>query len=388
MIDYKILIKMKIAYCTWSILGTGGLDRVLSIKANYLADVLGHDVTIITTFNGKGTPFYNFSSKIRLVDLGVEYKGDSLISKLSNRIRQRKILKVKLAEALNELKPDITISLFQNEASLLPSMKDGSIKIIENHSTRYYVLLRSKTFIDKLISRIKFYDRTMTVRRYDAMVTLTNEDKKDWPSNGNIHVIPNPLTIKCDKKADFRGRRVLAVGRMSYEKGFDNLIKAWSIVERKHPDWELEIIGAHDDAAYLDYIKSLIGGFRLKNVMLHPGCKSIENEYLQSNMLVMTSNFEGLPLALIEGMSFGLPLVSFACKCGPSDIIKDGENGFLVKDRNIEVFADRVCRLIEDKELHASMSKRALELSKFYELDNIMSRWTSLFERLIDTKRR
>ncbi len=377
---------MKIAYCTWSILGSGGLERVLAVKASYLADVLGYDVTIITTFNGVGKPFHNFSPNIRLIDLGVEYKGDSLISKITNRISQRRIMKKKLSDVLMKLRPDITISLFQNEATLLPSIKDGSVKLIENHSTRYYVLLRSKTFVDKLISRINFHDRTKAVKKYDAMITLTQEDKKDWPSGVPIHVIPNPLTLECDRKADFSGKRVLAVGRMSYEKGFDNLIRIWNIVERRHPDWELVIIGAHDDLTYLEKVKGLIDDFGLKRVRLQPECKSIENEYLRSNILVMTSNFEGLPLVLIEGMSCGLPLVSFACKCGPSDIIRDGENGFLVRDKNIKIFADRVCQLIEDKKLHARMSEKALEYSKSYELDRIMSRWKSMFESLMESR--
>ena len=120
---------------------------------------------------------------------------------------------------------------------------------------------------------------------------------------------------------------------------------------------------------------------------MRPSTKAIEEEYLKSNMLVLTSNFEGLPLVLIEGMSFGLPLVSFDCKCGPSDIIRDGENGFLIKDKNIEVFADRVCRLIEDRDLHARMSTKALEYSKLYDVDNIMAQWTSLFDELMASKK-
>lgn len=377
---------MKIVYCTWSILGSGGLERVLAIKANYLADVLGHEITIITTFNGKGSPFHHFSSSIRFVDLGVEYKGDSFFGKLSNRIRQRRIMKKRLSETLMELRPDIAISLFQNEASILPSIKDGSVKIIENHSSRFYVLLRCRSFSEKLIALVKSYNRSRIVGRYDAMVTLTNEDKNDWPSNENIHIIPNPHTIDFNGKADFRGKRVIAVGRIAYEKGFDSLIRIWNIVEHRHPDWELEIIGAHDDIDCLNNIKDLIRRFGLKRVLLLPESKTIEKEYLQSNILVLTSHFEGLPLVLIEGMSAGLPLVAFNCKCGPSDIIKDGENGFLVKGRDIEVFADRICRLIEDRDLHARMSVKALEYSRLYGIDSIMAQWTSLFGKLTESK--
>ena len=204
---------MKIVYCTWSILNMGGLERVLSVKANYLAD-LGHEITIITTCNGKGTPFHYFSPKIKVIDLNVEYHGSHLLSKVWNRYTHRKMLRSRLENVLMDIRPDITISLFQNEAPFIPSIKDGSIKIIENHSTKYYKYLRCTTFIDKLIARAKLFNEARLVRKYDTMVTLTNADKNDWSSN-NIRVIPNPMTIPGKASANFKGTRVIAVGRFS-----------------------------------------------------------------------------------------------------------------------------------------------------------------------------
>ncbi|MDE6653319.1 MAG: glycosyltransferase, partial [Muribaculaceae bacterium] len=279
------------------------------------------------------------------------------------------------------------ISMFQNDASFLPSAKDGSVKIIESHSCRYYRLLRNENFINRFVSKLRFYNDGRIIKRYDAFVTLTDEDKKDWPDYDNIHVIPDPMTIRCNEKAHLSGKRVIAVGRFSYEKGYDNLVKAWTDVERRHPDWELLIIGSQDDTAYVNYIKNLIEESGLKRIFLRPSTNAIEKEYLNSNMLVLTSNFEGFGLVLTEAMSVGLPLVSFNTKCGPSDIIKDGENGFLVRDKNTEVFADRVCRLIEDKELQARMSTKSIEYSKLYDVDNIMAQWTSLFDELMASKK-
>lgn len=377
---------MKIVYFISSILGIGGMQRVLSTKANYLADILEHDVIIITTDNGKGNPSFHFSPNIKFIDLGIAYVGYNFIGKLINRLTQRIKLKKKLHAALNELKPDIAISMFQNEASFLQSAKDGSIKVIESHNCRYYRLLRNENFINRFVSRLRFHNEYRIIKKYDAFVTLTQEDKEDWPSSEKIHVIPNPLTIEYEGNAGFNGKRVIAAGRFDYQKGYDNLVKAWALVERRHPDWELLIIGSHDDTAYVNYIKKLIEELELRRVFLHPATKTIEKEYLQSNMLVLTSNFEGFGLVLTEAMSVGLPLVSFNCKCGPSDIIRDGENGFLVKNKNLEVFAERICRLIEDKNLHARMSAKALEYSKLYEVDTIMAQWTSLFEKLLESK--
>lgn len=379
---------MKIVYFISSILGAGGMQRVLSTKANYLTDVLGYDVTIVTTDNGKGNPLFHFSPKIKFIDLGIAYVGYNFIEKLVNRLTQRIKLKKKLHAVLHELKPDIAISMFQNEASFLPSVKDGSIKVIESHNCRYYRLLRNENFINRFVSRLRFHNDYRIIKRYDAFVTLTQEDKEDWPSSEKIHVIPNPLTIECEGIAGFNGKRVIAVGRFDYQKGYDNLVKAWAIVEGKHPDWELLIVGSHDNVAYVGYIKNLITELGLKRVVLRPATKNINEEYLNSNMLVLTSNFEGFGLILTEAMSVGLPLVSFDCKCGPSDIIKDGENGFLVKDKNIEIFADRVCRLIEDPDLHARMSAKALRHSKLYDPDNIMAQWASLFDELMISKKK
>lgn len=378
---------MKIVYCTWSILNLGGLEKVLVMKANYLADVLGHEVVFLATNNGKGTPFYPISPKIKIVDLDVPYEGRNFVEKAVNRIIQRRKLKRKLSETLHELKPDITISTFQNEAPFLPSIDDGSVKVLENHCTRYSNLLASHTFMEKLVARLEIIINTRIVSKYDAVISLTHDDKNDWPSNDNFHVIPNPITVENNKIAHFANKRVIAAGRMVYQKGFDNLLRAWNFVERRHPDWELVIIGSQEDKEYVDSLKEIIGDLGLKRVSLKESTKNIAEEYLQSNIYAMTSNFEGLPLVLIEAMSVGLPLVSFNCKCGPSDIIRDGENGFLVKDKNIEVFADRICQLIEDRDLHARMSAKALEYSKLYELDNIMKRWPELFQHLIEAKK-
>lgn len=378
---------MKIVYFISSLNDSGGMQRVLSLKANYLTDILGHEVTIVTIENGQGNGFFQFSPKIKIIDLGVAYTGSNYLNMVINRLRQSRLLKKRLKEVLFDLKPDIAISMFQNEAPFLPSIKDGSVKIIESHICRYYRLYKEKKFIPRLIAKIRAYNNANIVKKYDAFVTLTNEDKRDWSSLDNIHVIPNPITIKCDKLAQFSGKRVIAVGRMTYQKGFDNLIKVWSIVEQKHPDWELVIVGSQGDVPYVNYIKDLIKELALKCVVLKSTTKAIEEEYLQSNILVMTSNYEGFGLVLIEGMSVGLPLVAFDCKCGPMDIINDGGNGFLVEDKNIEMFADRACQIIEDKRQHARMSAEAIENSKNYELEHIMQKWTSLFDKLLERKR-
>ena len=116
---------------------------------------------------------------------------------------------------------------------------------------------------------------------------------------------------------------------------------------------------------------------RLKSATSH-----IEDEYRQASLLVMSSRYEGLPMVLLEAQSFGLPIVSFACKCGPKDVITEGEDGFLVPKGSISVLADRILKLMENEDLRKRMGETALKSSYRFMESAIMQRWEKLFDSL------
>jgi len=196
--------------------------------------------------------------------------------------------------------------------------------------------------------------------------------------------VGRPSKYRGYTNSDLTSKVAIAVGRYEYQKAFDELIRVWSIVNKVHPEWRLNIFG---EGSQKEYLQGLIGELGLSEVVkLHPSTKDIRNEYLKSSFLVMTSVFEGLPMTLLEAQVLGLPMVSYACKCGPRDIIRDGENGFLIENRDRSEMVKRIIELIENEELRKRMGRKSVEYSETFSREKVMSKWIDLFNRLIAEK--
>ena len=373
---------MKIVYCIPSTFNSGGMERILCLKASFLADVKGYDVTIVTTEQKGRNRFFDFSKKIKFIDLGINYrdfKNNKLREIISFPFLQLKH-KNKLSKILKQIKPDFTVSMFQEEAFILPLIKDGSKKIIESHFYKNYRHILNNKGFKKIINDFRAKKDERTIKKFYKFVTLTEEDKMEWSHKDNITVIPNPITI--DYSTDPTGNRskkVLLVGRFNPQKGLERVIEIWNQIEPHFPDWKLTIIGNQDDKSYVNNIKNLISKYNLKQIELKEAVPDILKEYDDSEILVMTSIYEGLPLSLIEGMSRGLPLIAYDCKCGPKEIIRDGINGYLIKNGDKDSFVQKLKSLMEDSELRNEMRNNALSISRNYEILPIMDKWTKLF---------
>lgn len=270
--------------------------------------------------------------------------------------------------------------MFDNDAAILPKIKDGSKKILEIHFSRFKRLQYGRKGVWKIINRLRSNADLKLVQRYDRFVVLTHEDKSYWGNLPNIKVIPNANSFVLSKRADLENKRVIAVGRYDYQKGFDELINVWKGVYVKHPDWSLDIFG---HGPLKDELQSLIDQLGLtKTIHLCAPVKNIEQEYLNSSILAMTSRYEGLPMTLLEAQACGLPLVSYACKCGPRDIIKNNENGFLIEEGNQNEMAHKIIKLIENKELRLKMGESALRASDYFSEESVMKKWIYLFSNL------
>ena len=157
------------------------------------------------------------------------------------------------------------------------------------------------------------------VRKFDRFVVLTEEDAQMWGDIPGMRVIPNAANFIADKYSDCSAKRVIAVGRLDYQKGFDRLIMAWEKVHEIIQDWRLDIFGQGE---WKDILQKMIDERGLQDcIKLNAPTKNIGAEYANSSMLVMSSNYEGFPMVMIEAMACGLPVVSFDFKCGPRDII-------------------------------------------------------------------
>jgi len=374
---------MKIVY---SILGTfnfGGMERVLSNKANYLTK-LGYEIIILTTDQKGRKPYFELDSRIKNIDLNINYTDDlslSLPQKLLSYVnKQRKHYKA-LEKQLVDIKADVVISMFDNDSSFLYKINDGSKKVLEIHFSRFKRLQYGRKGILKWIDKYRSLQDVRIAQKYDRFVVLTEEDKQYWGDLNNIQVIPNANSFSSEKVALLENKKVLAIGRFDYQKGFDNLIHSWKIINNKFPDWILNIYGHGSLKSMYEHLIIQLG--LEDTVVIHDSTKDIQQVYLEHSILAMTSRYEGLPMVLLEGQVFGLPLVSYVCKCGPKDIISDGYNGYLVEEGDILPMADKLMILMKDEELRKRMGINSKLNSNNYSEDVIMKKWIALFDHLI-----
>ena len=376
----------KIVFCTPAIYSAGGVERVVSYKASYFAEQLGYDVTIIVT-EGKGREcYFPLSDKVKVInfELGFEelWKA-SFIKKVFLYLTKQRQYKRLLKAELMRIRPDFTISMLRREINFLTDIHDGSKKIGELHVNRANYRNFEQcdaNFIKNLFA--KFWMRSLVgkLKRLDRFVVLTEEDKLAWPELTNVCVIPDPLSFKATRQSPLTAKRVIAVGRYVYQKGFDLLLQAWAKVEKECPDWQLAIYGDGDRAPYQQQMKVL--GIDSSRCHLNGSTSNIQQEYANSSLFVFSSRFEGFGMVLVEAMSCGLPVVSFACPCGPKDIVRDGEDGLLAENGSVEDLSNYMIKLISDNNLRYSFSQKAKTNVKRFEMANILTLWRMLFDSL------
>lgn len=375
---------IKLVYCIGGTYNSGGMERVLSNKANWLSS-RGYEITIITTEQRGRNAFFPLNPDIQQIDLGINYEeSKGIAAKLFSY--PFKLLKHKsiLSKHLRSIRPDIVVSLFDNGSSIIPKINDGSKKILEVHFSRFKRKQYERKGLLGIIDRILSKQDLKTAKSYDHFVVLTNEDKGYWGMDKNISVIPNALNNtfrNIDLKETERTNKIIAVGRLAHQKHFSELIHIFSTIHDKAPDWGLEIIGNGPDK---DRLQKLIDGLGLKSkVTLSPATSTIQEKYLTAGIYAMTSRYEGLPMVLLEAQACGLPIISYDCKCGPKDIINDGIDGYIIPMGDRQLFADKLLELIKDQELRLRMGNAAVVSSKRFDEERIMRLWTSLFNKVL-----
>lgn len=370
---------MKLVYCIAGLYNSGGMERVLSNKANYLVNC-GFDVSIVTTEQNGRPFFFPLDSKIRVYDLGVNYEATNGASFMAKAVRYpfKQIRHYwRLRSLLIKIKADIVISMFCNDASFLWRIKDGSRKFLEIHFSRYKRIQYGRKGLWRFADEMRSKNDLKIVSHYDKFIVLTEEDKGYWGDLDNLVVIPNARTFKLRVPSSLQNKQVLAVGRYEFQKGYDRLISAWQFVHNAVPDAVLTIVG---DGELRDKMKAQIDELGLgSSVVLGKAIKGIEEVYQSSSILVLTSHYEGLPMVLLEAQASGLPIVSFMCKCGPRDVVEDGKTGFLVEEGHIKGLAEKIILLLNDLELRSEMGTAAYCNSDNYDVEKIMMQWIELF---------
>jgi len=353
---------MKILYISTRIDSSGGLQRSISVRLNYLAKN-GYDIHLLTTNSENKTIFFPLDKRINHIDK----------QSVSGFFMYKKLIQ----NTFNEIRPDLVVVSDNGlKGFLISFFLPRTMKIIyELHATKEQVINDNNKLLKTL--GVSKYFINFSSKRFSDFVVLSEEESKKW-NVPNLKVIPNPITIPHVKESSLDNKKVIFVGRLKFVKGIDFLLEIWTQVIQKHSDWTLEIYG--EKFPEFDVQRAINEKGLQDSVFVFEPTSEIHKKYSESSLFLMTSRIEPFGLVLTEAMYCGLPCIAFDAPSGPSSIIEDEKNGFLIPCFNMELFTEKVIELIENETLRKQMGKNAKESVQRFELEKIMNRWISLFK--------
>lgn len=395
---------MRIVYCIPHLYNSGGMERVLTQKVNWLAAHTDYEITIITTELtpvGQSDVYFELDERVQVKALGIDFNADyhkPLLSKYIGHARRLRAYKRALINYIRANEIDLCISLGGKEVAFISTLPCRTI--VEFHFAkdhRQQLLDANHTgWFWHLLGRIRTWQLVRDVRSVEQIIVLTEKDRQDWQQAGcaNVKCIPNPCAIKYRVlSSEYRvlsseygvqsKKTLLAVGRLHEQKGFDMLLEAWNNVQRDNEqctkDWTLRIVGEGEQRKKLE---EQIRDLQLSNVVLAGRVENMVEEYAASSLFVLSSRYEGLPLALIEAMWCGLPCVSFDCPHGPAELLGD-DRGWLVPAMDVEKLAQQIIYAMTHMEEAKARALRAQEYAyEKYSEANIMPQWVRLIENI------
>ena len=382
---------MRILYCIPHLYNSGGMERVLTQKVNWLATHTDHELTILTTEPvPAGTPkcYFPLSEKVQVVELNIDFNADytkPLLSKYYAHMRRMRMYKRALTEYIVQHGIDLCISLGGKEIAFLHKLPCRTIA--EMHfamdQRRQLIEANHKSLFWSLVGEVRTKQLVQAVKPLERLVVLTEADKVAWEKAGctNVTVIPNPCMLDNCQLSTIHSqlsKTVLAVGRLHEQKGFDLLLKAWAPIEKQFPDWTLRIVGEGPKRAELEALIRTLG---LKNVCLAGRAENVAKEYAETSLFVLSSRYEGFSLVLAEAMWCGTPCVSFDCPHGPAELLAD-DRGWLVPNGDIEALTRQLEYVISHPEEAAERAQKAQAFAHtMYSEKNIMPAWQKLIEQ-------
>ena len=380
---------MNLLYCIPHLYNSGGMERVLTQKVNWLAAHTDYTITIVTTEpTPTGTPkcYFPLSEKVQVVELNIDFNADytkPLLPKYCAHMRRMRAYKRALTEYIVQHGIELCISLGGKEIAFLRHLPCRTIA--EMHfamdQRRQLIEANHKSLFWSLVGEVRTRQLVQSVKPLERLVVLTDADKAAWEKAGctNVTVIPNPCAINSRKsKVESRKTKtVLAVGRLHEQKGFDLLLQAWKPIEKTYSDWSLRIVGEGPKRAELE---AQIESQGLKRVVLAGATNNVLDEYEAASIFVLSSRYEGLPLALIEAMWSGLPCIAFDCPQGPAELLAENR-GWLVPEGDIAELTAQIAYALSHPEEALKRAQKAQSFAQTtYSEAAIMPQWVQLIE--------
>ncbi|MCI6419532.1 MAG: glycosyltransferase family 4 protein [Bacteroidales bacterium] len=381
---------MNLLYCIPHLYNSGGMERVLTQKVNWLAAHTDYTITIVTTEpTPTGTPkcYFPLSEKVQVVELNIDFNADytkPLLPKYCAHMRRMRAYKRALTEYIVQHGIELCISLGGKEIAFLRHLPCRTIA--EMHfamdQRRQLIEANHKSLFWSLVGEVRTRQLVQAVKPLERLVVLTDADKAAWEKAGctNVTVIPNPCMLDNCQLSTIHSqfpKTVLAVGRLHEQKGFDLLLQAWKPIEKTYSDWSLRIVGEGPKRAELE---AQIESQSLKRVVLAGATNNVLDEYEAASIFVLSSRYEGLPLALIEAMWSGLPCIAFDCPQGPAELLAE-DRGWLVPNGDIaELTAQIAYALSHPEEALKCAQKAQIFAQTTYSEAAIMPQWVQLIE--------
>ena len=348
----------------------GGAERVMATMANFWAR-RGWPVTLLTFDDGREPPFYALDPAVTRHPLGLAQKSGSSVQGVANNLRRAWILRRAVAAS----RPDVVVS-FMDQTNVLVLLATRALRlpvVVAEHSDP--AQQRLSWSWEKL--------RRLIYPQADAIVMLSDAAKSYFPPHiqERVRVVPNPVVV--DRVVAGRpsdpppvGPTLIAVGRLSQEKGFDLLLEAFALVAPSHPAWRLTIWGEGTLRGDLERLRDDLG---LRERVALPGATGeIHQRMEEADLFVLSSRYEGFPMALCEAMALGLPVVSFDCPSGPRQIVRPGVDGLLVPAADVGALAESLDLLMGDPAERHRLAANAPAVLERFGLERVMAVWDDL----------
>ncbi|MEI7831016.1 MAG: glycosyltransferase family 4 protein [Prolixibacteraceae bacterium] len=355
----------------------GGGERVAVLMANHYA-AKGIETTLLSVGKPGGVFRFDIDPRVKVDYLNINLdSGWNLVRKIESIYAIKRYFKnqtqalYRTSNLQGEKDPTFLLGI-GNYPSLLAAIipKKLQIKTIGCMHSPY-----------NLVRHIWRIFRWLLYNKLDLLVSLTNRDVAQLQQfNHNVAVIPNPLTFYPEQSAKLESKLMIAVGRLEYQKGYDLMLDVFERFCRKNGEWKLKIIG---DGSLKTDLQKVAGEKGIAGrLIIAPATYSIEKEYLDASIYLMTSRSEGLPMVLLEAQACGLPIIAFDCETGPAEIIHHGEDGYLIKPNDFDEMSERLLELAANEAKRKAFGTAARQNVKRFLPEEIFKQWDEVFQKL------